>query len=134
VLTQQLAPRCDALLEVDIIEQPLVAARDACANQPWVRFRRMKVPDEWSDGFSISSCCLRCCISCHPKTLSRWPTECSSLDSTGLVLLVNWRGRSGDPCTGGETARLFIKRAAAALQLQVQIQEDKYRLDLLGRR
>ena len=40
VLTQQLAPRCDALLGVDVVEQPLGAAREACVEQPWVRFRQ----------------------------------------------------------------------------------------------
>lgn len=133
VLTQQLAPHCDALLGVDIVEQPLVAARDACADQPWVRFRQMKVPDEWPDEFFDLIVLSEVLYFLSPKDVAAVADRvCSSLDSTGLVLLVNWRGRSGDPCTGGEAARLFIKRTAAALQPQVQIQEDKYRLDLLG--
>src|ERR1700761_6257783 len=47
VLTRLLAPRCDALLAVDIVEPPLIEARAACADQPWVWFQRMRVPDEW---------------------------------------------------------------------------------------
>src|SRR4051812_39395374 len=50
VLTRMLAPRCDALLGVDLVEQPLEAARARCADQPWVQFRRMRVPAEWSAG------------------------------------------------------------------------------------
>jgi hypothetical protein len=56
----------------------------------------------------------------------------ASLDATGLVLLVNWRGRSGDPCTGDEAANLFIERTAERLEPRMQYQEDTYRLDLLG--
>jgi SAM-dependent methyltransferase len=135
VLTQQLALRCDALLGVDIVEQPLVAARGACADQPWVRFRQMKVPDEWPDEIFDLITLSEVLYFLSSKTVVAVADRvCSSLDSTGLVLLVNWRGRSGDPCTGDEAARLFIKRTAAELQPQVQIQEDRYRLDLLGRR
>jgi hypothetical protein len=55
----------------------------------------------------------------------------STLDPNGLVLLVNWRGRSGDPCTGDEAAQLFIDRSSAWLEPTVQYQGDRYRLDLM---
>ena len=50
VLTHMLAERCDSLLGVDIVEDPLDAARSRCADQPHVRFRRMQVPAEWPEG------------------------------------------------------------------------------------
>ena len=49
VLTRLLAPRCDLLLGVDLVEQPLQSARARCADQPQVRFERMQVPREWPD-------------------------------------------------------------------------------------
>ena len=98
VLTQQLAPRCGALLGVDIVEQPLVAARDACTDQPWVQFRQMKVPDEWPGEFFDLIVLSEVLYFLSPKdVIAVADRVCSSLDSTGLVLLVNWRGRSGDP-------------------------------------
>jgi 2-polyprenyl-3-methyl-5-hydroxy-6-metoxy-1,4-benzoquinol methylase len=50
VLTRMLAPHCDALLGVDLVEQPLQAARTRCADQPRVRFQRMQVPAAWPAG------------------------------------------------------------------------------------
>ena len=49
VLTRLLAVRCASLLGVDIVEDPLEAARSRCADQPQVRFQRMQVPAEWPD-------------------------------------------------------------------------------------
>ena len=42
ILTRMLAERCDNLLGIDIVEDPLPAARQRCADQPWVRFERMR--------------------------------------------------------------------------------------------
>ena len=59
---------------------------------------------------------------------------CATLDAKGIVLLVNWRGRSGDPCTGDEAAGIFIDRAQRWLTARTQQVEGAYRLDLLCRR
>src|SRR5271166_3514721 len=50
ILTRLLAPSCDSLLGVDIVEEPLAAARARCADQPQVRFQRMQVPADWPEG------------------------------------------------------------------------------------
>src|SRR6185437_1847085 len=47
VLTRMLACRCDALLATDIVEEPLRTAREICIDLPWVRFARLRMPDEW---------------------------------------------------------------------------------------
>src|ERR1700753_3207386 len=47
VLTRMLAPRCDTLLGVGIVDAPLRAARTRCAAFSHVRFKRMRVPTEW---------------------------------------------------------------------------------------
>jgi hypothetical protein len=41
------APRCDSLLGVDIVELSLQAARSHCTDQPNARFRCVQVPTEW---------------------------------------------------------------------------------------
>lgn len=133
VLTHLLAPRCDALLAVDIVEQPLSDARAACADQPWVRFSRMRVPDEWPGGTFDLVVLSEVLYFLSPKDVAKVADRVlASLDATGLVLLVNWRGRSGDPCTGDEAADLFIERTAERLEPRIQYQEETYRLDLLG--
>ncbi len=55
------------------------------------------------------------------------------LAPNGLALLVNWRGRSDDPCTGDEAAGIFIERTQGWLEPRAHIQEAGYRLDLLRR-
>jgi SAM-dependent methyltransferase len=134
VLTHLLAPRCDALLAVDIVEQPLNDARAVCADQPWVQFRRMQVPDEWPEGNFDLVVLSEVLYFLSPKDVAKVADKVvACLDSAGLVLLVNWRGRSGDPCTGDEAADLFIERTSARLEPRMQYKEDTYRLDLFGR-
>jgi SAM-dependent methyltransferase len=135
VLTQLLAPRCNALLGVDIVEQPLGAARAACADQPWVRFQRMQVPGDWPDEvFDLIVLSEVLYFLSRREVGAVAERVRSTLDPNGLVLLVNWRGRSGDPCTGDEAAQLFIDRSSAGLEPTVQYQTDTYRLDLLQAR
>ena len=135
MFTHLLAPRCDALLGVDIVEQPLRDARTTCADQPWVRFQQMQVPADWPDGtfdlIVMSEVLYFLSKQDIAKVIDRVR---ACLDATGLVLLVNWRGRSGDPCTGDEAAEYFISRTSERLEPHVQYQEEKYRLDLLGPR
>jgi hypothetical protein len=56
-----------------------------------------------------------------------------TLEPGGIVLLVNWRGRSSDPCTGDEAAEVFINRSLRALSLETHYHEPAYRLDALRR-
>jgi SAM-dependent methyltransferase len=135
VLTRLLATRCDALLAVDLIETPLATARKACADQPWVRFRQMQVPGEWPDETFDLIVLSEVLYFLSPADIAAVADRvCATLELDGIVLLVNWRGRSGDPCTGDEAAAFFMDRAKRWLSLRRQHQEAAYRLDLLCRR
>jgi cyclopropane fatty-acyl-phospholipid synthase-like methyltransferase len=134
ILTRMLASRCDTLLGVDIVEHPLDAARWRCADQPRVRFERMQVPQEWPNGrfdlvvfsevlYFLSPTDIDRCA--RRLTATLWPNA--------TVLLVNWRGRSDDPCTGDEAASRFVRATKGALWLARQDRRDGYRLDLLRR-
>jgi hypothetical protein len=57
----------------------------------------------------------------------------ATLESNGVVLLVNWRGHSRDPCTGDEAATIFTNRTRRWLFSQTHYQESRYRLDILYR-
>jgi 2-polyprenyl-3-methyl-5-hydroxy-6-metoxy-1,4-benzoquinol methylase len=134
VLTHRLARCCDALLAIDLVEQPLEAARRACADQPWVRFKQMRVPGEWPDGTFDLIVLSEVLYFLSPQDIAALADRASSgLDPRGLVLLVNWRGRSNDPCSGEEAAGIFIDRTRAWLKPRVQYLEADYRLDLLCR-
>jgi cyclopropane fatty-acyl-phospholipid synthase-like methyltransferase len=135
VMTRLLAPRCSNLLAVDIVEQPLRTAQAACADQPWVRFRRMQVPNEWPDEVLDLIVLSEVLYFLSPADIAAVADRTSScLKSQGVVLLVNWRGKSDDPCTGEEAATIFIRRARCWLAERLHQQNDGYRVDLLCRR
>ncbi len=135
VLSRMLASHCDALLAVDIVEQPLRAARLACADQPWVQFKRMQVPAEWPDDvFDLIILSEVLYFLCPADIVALAGLVSSNLDSNGVVVLVNWRGVSSDPCTGDEAASLFMEQAQSWLEVRKQDQNDHYRLDVLYRR
>jgi SAM-dependent methyltransferase len=135
VMTRLLAPRCDAILAVDLIERPLAEAREACADQPWVRFERMRVPQEWPDGtFDLIMLSEILYFLSPADIVSVADRTARSLAPDGVVLLVNWQGQSGDPCTGEEAACVFIERTRGRMGSRRHVREAGYRLDLLGRR
>jgi cyclopropane fatty-acyl-phospholipid synthase-like methyltransferase len=135
VLTRMLAPRCDALLAVDIVEQPLATARADCADQTWVSFRRMQVPGDWPDQAFDLIVLSELLYFLAPGDIAAVADRASaSLEATGLVLLVNWRGRSDDPCAGEEAAQIFIDRTQHWLAPRLHRRTEAYRLDLLQRR
>jgi 2-polyprenyl-3-methyl-5-hydroxy-6-metoxy-1,4-benzoquinol methylase len=143
VMTRMLAPRCAALLAVDIVEQPLTAARAVCVDQPWVRFQRMQVPGEWPDETFDLIVLSEVLYFLSPTDIAAVADRVAgSLMPNGVVLLVNWRGHSEDPCTGDEAARAFMRRTARWLAPRTHLHGDAlesgcqggYRLDLLVRR
>lgn len=133
-MTRLLAPRCDAVLAVDLVERPLTAARAACADQPWVRFLRMRVPHDWPDGTFDLIVLSEVLYFMSPADIAAVGVRSAdSLAPGGVALLVNWRGRSDDPCTGEEAASLFIQRTKGLLEPRTHLEDVGYRLDLLVR-
>jgi 2-polyprenyl-3-methyl-5-hydroxy-6-metoxy-1,4-benzoquinol methylase len=135
ILTRMLAERCDSLLGVDIVEDPLQAARLRCADQPQVRFERMRVPAEWPDGhfdlivfsevlYFLSAADIDLCAA----------RVRDSLLPRGVVVLVNWLGETDDPTPGNKAAEHFIGATAEVLAIVQQERHDGYRLDVLTAR
>jgi 2-polyprenyl-3-methyl-5-hydroxy-6-metoxy-1,4-benzoquinol methylase len=142
LLSRLLAPCCQAVLAVDIIEQPLAGARAACADLPWVRFERMRVPREWPNATFDLIVLSEVLYFLSPADIASVVDRIAgSLVPNGVVLLVNWCGRSDDPCTGEQAARVFMQRTRDWLQPQTHhygggqaVGHDRmYRLDLLVR-
>jgi cyclopropane fatty-acyl-phospholipid synthase-like methyltransferase len=134
VMTRLLAPRCDALLAVDIVEQPLVAARETCADQSWVRFERMRVPHEWPDDVFDLIVLSEVLYFLSPADVGAMVYRtAASLRPNGRVLMVNWSGRSDDPCPGEEAASVFIQRTPGWLRPLHHHRGAGYRLDVLAR-
>ena len=155
-------PRCDhaaatgidteTVMTVDMVRQPLTAARAACADQPRVRFERMRVPRQWPDGtfdLVVLSEVLYFLSLADVGAIADLTVR--SLVPNGVALLVNWCGRSDDPCTGEQAVCAFMQRTRDRLVSRTQLSEPAegnghdrgghdrgghdrgYRLDLLVR-
>jgi SAM-dependent methyltransferase len=132
VLTRLLAPRCDALLGIDLVEQPLEAARGRCADQPWVRFERLQVPQAWPDGrfdLIVLSEVLYFLTAADIDWCARRVRH--SVLPGAVVILVNWLGQSDDPTPGDAAADRFIGATSDFLRVSHQDRRPGYRLDVL---
>ncbi len=133
VLTQMLACACGTLLALDLVDQPLEAAAKRCADQPWVRFQRMQVPDEWPDQHFDLIVLSEVLYFLSPADIDRCARRVKdSLLPGARVLLVNWLGQSDDPCSGDQAAERFIAAMVGSLTVARQDRKPRYRLDLLA--
>jgi cyclopropane fatty-acyl-phospholipid synthase-like methyltransferase len=131
-LTRMLAPHCDSLLGIDLVEQPLQAARARCADQRHVRFQQVQVPKEWPDGrfdLIVLSEVLYFLTAADIDWCASRVRSC--LLSDPVVILVNWLGQSDDPTPGDEAAQRFINTATGSLRDSHQDRRPGYRLDVL---
>ena len=134
VLTHMLAPRCDRLLAVDIVEEPLQAARLRCANQPQVRFQRMQVPAEWPLHQFDLILFSEVLYFLSPADIDRCAAHAvASVLPRPVIILVNWLGQTDDPTTGNAAAERFISATAGVLTVARQERHQGYRLDVLTR-
>jgi cyclopropane fatty-acyl-phospholipid synthase-like methyltransferase len=133
VLTRMLAPRCDTLLGVDIVESPLHAARSRCAGFPHVRFQRMQVPAEWpAERFDLIVF-SEVLYFLTPSDIERCAAlTVTSLLPAGIAVLVNWLGKTDDPTTGKDAADHFLAATARNLAPVHCARHDGYRLDVLS--
>jgi predicted TPR repeat methyltransferase len=133
VLTRMLAPRCDALLGVDVVDTPLRAARTRCAGLSHVRFQRMQVPTEWPanrfDLIVFSEVLYYLSLPDIDRCAAR---ARAALLPGGIIVLVNWLGCTDDPTTGNDAAERFITASAGSLSITRQARYKHYRLDVVG--
>lgn len=134
VLTTQLAKRCDSLLAVDAAEAALIQARDRCAAQDWVTFRRMRAPDEWPQGRFDLILLSEVVYYLEPTDVVRLAQQVKqSLMPAGELLLVHWTGETDYPLSGDDAAEQFIAAASGFAHVVKSERAEKFRLDLLGR-
>ena len=135
VLTHMLAPLCDALLALDIVDAPLTAAAERCADQPWVRFQRMQIPDAWPDRRFDLIVLSEVLYFLSPLDIDRCVQRVAATSLPDVhVLLVNWLGQSDDPCSGDQAAERFIVASSRTLTVRLHERRAGYRLDLLTAR
>jgi cyclopropane fatty-acyl-phospholipid synthase-like methyltransferase len=132
ILTRMLAGHCDRLLGIDIVEQPLQAARVRCADLRHAHFQQMQVPGQWPDGCFDLIVFSEVLYFLNPADIEQCAQRAvASLLPDATVLLANWLGQSDDPCTGEEAADRFIAATRPVLQVDHADRQIGYRLDRL---
>ncbi len=132
VLTRLLAPACEQMLGIDIVQAPLQEAASRCADMPHVRFQRMQVPGAWPDGQFDLIVLSEVLYFLSPTDISRCAERVRACLLPGAsVVLVNWLGQTDDPTPGEAAAEQFIAAIAEAAAPVQQVRGEGYRLDVL---
>lgn len=136
ILTARLAPRCDALVAVDVAERALALARERCRAWPQVGFRRLHLPTEYPAG--------RFDLVLMSEVGYYWSEGdlalgreriIASLGAGGHLLLVHWTEPSPDyPLTGDRVHQEFLDRSGDLLRHLGGERAATYRIDLFERR
>lgn len=133
VLTRQLAPRCGALLGVDIAEGAVEQARARCAGQGWVTLERMAVPQAWPEGgFDLILFSEVLYYLGHAGLQLAASRTLESLRPGGAVVLVNWHGATDGAFPGDAAAEAFIAAVEPRLGVTTASRAERYRIDVLG--
>ncbi len=135
VLTTQLAARCDALLAIDYAATALERARERCAGQRWVDFRRMTLPADYPDGsFDLTVLSeVGYYLSLADLRAAR-ARIVAGLAPGGQLLLVHWTPPIDDaPLNGDQVHEEFLGRRGDILRHLGGQRADSYRLDLFER-
>ncbi|MBD1874431.1 methyltransferase domain-containing protein [Nodosilinea sp. FACHB-131] len=136
VLTEQLAPRCDALLSVEISALAQKRAIERCQHLPQVRFQLMNVPHEYPDNsFDLVLLSEVGYYWCQADLLRAQRRIYESLEPGGHLLLVHWlHDAPSYPLRGDDVHNAFQDFAAIApLNAVFSQRTADYRLDLYER-
>jgi 2-polyprenyl-3-methyl-5-hydroxy-6-metoxy-1,4-benzoquinol methylase len=133
-LTTHLATRCDTVLGVDVVEAPLITARERCAHLPGLRFERRAIPAEWPEGqfdlIMLSEVLYFLSIE-DLHAVARHAA--ASLLPGGTVMLVNWRGPNDGTMTGDAAALTLLQALPAQWRCENAVLLPHYRIDLAER-
>jgi SAM-dependent methyltransferase len=137
VLTEQLAPRCDRVLAIDVAEAALARARARLAQAPHVRFACRAFPGDMqdaqvADGFDLILL-SEILYYLDAQALVRAARVTRLLAASGAhVQLVHWLGPTPDyPVSGQEAAEIFIAALRPVAPIMLQVHTDNHRIDVL---
>ena len=133
VLSRMLAAHCRSLLSVDLVEAVLDRAHRENAALDHLRFERMEIPAAWPQGaFDLIVFSEVLYYLSLPDLLATAARTKDSLESNGMVVMVNWLGDTSAPHTGDTAADAFIRAVQPALRCHRQVRTSRYRLDILA--
>lgn len=133
VLTEKLAPRCDALLSVDVSDIAQSQAIQRCRSMAQIQFQIMRLPEEYPDQMFdlilLSEVGYYWCWEDLSQVQNR---IAASLEPSGHLLLVHWTQPAPEyPLTGDEVHNSFL--AMPQLIHLHGLVKPEYRLDLFTR-
>ena len=132
VLTERLAPRCDALIAMEPAAAALERARERCRGLAQVEFLQASVPDDWPEGTFDLILLSEVVYYLATSDVSRLAARVTGALRPGAhVELIHWVRETDYPLSGDEAAELFITATVDTLRLVTQQRTEDYRLDLL---
>jgi len=134
VLTERLAPRCEALLAVDVSDTALAAARKRLAAVANVTLERRTLPGEAPAGpfdLVLLSEVVYYWDRDDVARLAAWVR--AAVPSGGHLLLVHWTGDTDYPLTGDEAVDGLRDLLGDAVLVEQAERRERYRLDLWRR-
>lgn len=133
-LTERLAAICDEVLGLDLVEAPLVAARQRCSHLPHVRLQRMSVPESWPDGrFDLIVLSEVLYFLSAPALRALATRIQASLCPSGRLLVVNWQGPNDGTMPGAQAAALLLAELPGSWQREAAARERDYHIDVVTR-
>lgn len=132
VLTQRLAPLCDALLAIDIAAKAVDQARARCHDLPQVRFARLAFPGESPDVEALDLALLSEVVyywsDADIVAAAQWLRD--RVKPGGRILLVHYIGDTDYPQTGDQAVTKLHAALDDAVDVERAERHDRYRLDL----
>ena len=131
-LTERLAPRCDALVAVDVAPAALARAAERVAGQPHVRVERATVPAETPAGpFDLAVLSEVGYYLSRPDLDALGARLADAVEAGGHLVLVHWTGETDYPLTADDVHGAFA--GDGAWRPVGGGREASYRLDVLER-
>lgn len=134
VLTAELADRCDTVLGVDLVEQPLVIARQRLKGHPGVSFERRTLPEGWPEGEFGLIVLSEVGYYFSIPDLQRLLERCrASLAPGGVLVACHWRHPVADYPLTGDAVHAQLTRVVG-LQRTVHHLERDFVLEVYEQR
>jgi len=133
VLTSDLAPRCDALLALDVAGAAVALARERTRALPSVRVEQMAVPAQWPAGtFDLVVLSEVGYYLSLDELTSLCDRSLGSLSPDGVLVACHWRHPVEEYPLRGDTVHAVLRSRTGLVSLARHEEED-FLLDVLVR-
>jgi predicted TPR repeat methyltransferase len=135
VLTEELAPRCDRLVGVDVSETAAQIARQRLARLPHVQIKVLHLPhQDIEDRFDLLVLSEMLYFLTEAEIAGLAEIAARRVVAGGDLLIVNYDGETQTRLGGKESSAEFVGASAAAFEMIRAEQREHYHVRLLRRR